>query len=542
MTTFELKLRREAAELLRTLILLVTLHYWVITVKAFLTSPQNIMTRKAFANATPVTVSLSSDTSKSVDTANHKINSIRKSVATIALEAGLFGEQMNFKNQNPNYISPTSDWQVYVDLSRASLDRGGNATFDAFSSLCYTSVDGSDAETDGKNQRDVEVQVIPAIIPKPATGGKAPWIRCIWNSNKRKDAARPFPNIDISNVDSVEKVYRVLTKHLGLTDVSIEACECVKWKHKGNNFLESGEIKSAIYAYSQALEICEEALATNVSDPRSSYNSVVLKQQEGIILLLRSSAYLQQARFHKEILRMDVAGNEAKLPTSEIFEALISEALTSSSFQPAFNTSVLFKSIDDDEEDALDGTTTGVNGNDAEEARIESLSEGDDVALEIGSKESPTLSSSSNYRCDSKAEDRVKSRDNDPQTAFRLSVLRMLQSNGKLRKAQLRKIQYRHGLYQASLMQATSDALGATDFLPNYPMAWVRAGDLLSDLWQIGESKQYYEKALSIDESLDESLGPILEGLESRRELVNRARTNMMLPDDTLQLSLDVAG
>jgi len=28
---------------------------------------------------------------------------------------------------------------------------------------------------------------------------------------------RPSPNLDVSNVDSIEKVYRVLTKHLKMT-------------------------------------------------------------------------------------------------------------------------------------------------------------------------------------------------------------------------------------------------------------------------------------------------------------------------------------
>ena len=243
---------------------------------------------------------------------------------------------------------------------------------------------------------------------------------------------------------------------------------------------------------------------------------------------------------------MDVAGNEAKLPSSEVFQALLSEALTQSSLQPAFNTSISSNSLDDEEDDALDGIAPGVNINVTKGATSESLPEGGGVAVEIGSEivdgESPPLPSPSNDGYDAKDEDRVETRGNDPQTAVRLSVLRMLQSNGKFRKAQLRKIQYRHGLYQASLVQATSDSLRATDVLPNYPTAWVRAGDLLSDLWQIGESKQYYEKALSIDESLEESLGPILEDLETRRELLNRARTKIMMPEDTLQLALDVVG
>jgi hypothetical protein len=111
-----------------------------------------------------------------------------------------------------SFFGPTptleqQDWQIYVDQSKASLDRGGGAVFDAFFSLCDFDDDGQGA---------LEVQVIPAILPKPASGGKGPWIRCIWNNNNRKNLARPSPNLDVSNVDSVDKVYRVLTKHLGM--------------------------------------------------------------------------------------------------------------------------------------------------------------------------------------------------------------------------------------------------------------------------------------------------------------------------------------
>ena len=73
-------------------------------------------------------------------------------------------------------------------------------------------MDYFDADNDGA----IEVQVIPALLPKPVSGGKGPWIRCIWNTNNKKNLVRPSPNVDVSNVDSVEKVYRVLTTHLGV--------------------------------------------------------------------------------------------------------------------------------------------------------------------------------------------------------------------------------------------------------------------------------------------------------------------------------------
>jgi hypothetical protein len=70
----------------------------------------------------------------------------------------------------------------------------------------------------------IKVQIIPALLPKATSGGKAPWIRCMWNNKNKNNRIRSSPNIDVSNVDSVEKVYRILTKHLG---VKVRIDECV---------------------------------------------------------------------------------------------------------------------------------------------------------------------------------------------------------------------------------------------------------------------------------------------------------------------------
>jgi hypothetical protein len=81
------------------------------------------------------------------------------------------------------------NWQVYVDQSKPSLDRGASTTLDTFCSLCPPS----------------KVQVIAAILPK--SNKKTPWVRCISKIPGRS-------SIDIANVDSVDKVYRILTKHM----------------------------------------------------------------------------------------------------------------------------------------------------------------------------------------------------------------------------------------------------------------------------------------------------------------------------------------
>lgn len=113
--------------------------------------------------------------------------------------AGLFGEQeWSSNDRGAGSVPPlptTAEWQIYIDQSKASLDRGGGATLDAFCCLAPTS----------------SVAVVPCILPKSSSSSnnsnKAPWVRCISKLPGRS-------NLDIGNVDSVDKVYRVLTKHL----------------------------------------------------------------------------------------------------------------------------------------------------------------------------------------------------------------------------------------------------------------------------------------------------------------------------------------
>ena len=71
-------------------------------------------------------------------------------------------------------------------------------------------------DNDNNISMNIEVQIIPALLPKPASGGKAPWIRCMWNNKNKNNRIRSSPNLDVSNVDSIDKVYRILTKHLGV--------------------------------------------------------------------------------------------------------------------------------------------------------------------------------------------------------------------------------------------------------------------------------------------------------------------------------------
>ena len=116
------------------------------------------------------------------------------------------------------------------------------------------------------------------------------------------------------NVDSVDKVYRVLTKHLKVENVSAEMCDCLRWKYKGNSFLEQGNLDQAIDAYNQALS---KSFAKSGS---------VGKKQEGLILLLRASAFLQRAQAQKAILTKIT--QEWEIPNLQDQQTLIMEAFS----------------------------------------------------------------------------------------------------------------------------------------------------------------------------------------------------------------------
>ena len=330
--------------------------------------------------------------------------------------SGLFGELDPLEEKKRQLVNSSIEWQVYVDQSKASLDRGGSATLDAFFGLSPSS----------------KVQVIPALLPK--TKIRSPWIRIVATEPGRE-------NIDVANVDSVDKVYRVLTKHLELKDVSLDTCDSLKWKYKGNSHLEAGKTSLAIDAYNQALAVCETD-----------------NKQEGVILLLRASAFLEQAQNHKQILQTSV--QEWSLPGNRDEQALLLEASTGGS-------------------------------------------------------------------------DRV---------GLANSVLNKLQQDGIRQQKVLRQIQYRHGLYQYALLHAAQDSLRATEILPTYSSSFLRAGEVLSELWKLKESQQYYEKALSLDKSLEDTLVPILQGLKRRQELLDHAKATREWPEDSLRLALDVAG
>jgi len=115
------------------------------------------------------------------------------------------GTPETIQSENPKQgksLINSIQWDVYVCESKQSKDRGSGATMGAFLGLAPSHL----------------VSVKPAIIHKPK--GKGPNVRCIErqvysvnNELIRKSNPRSF---EVNNVDSVEKVHRILTKHMNI--------------------------------------------------------------------------------------------------------------------------------------------------------------------------------------------------------------------------------------------------------------------------------------------------------------------------------------
>jgi tetratricopeptide (TPR) repeat protein len=125
------------------------------------------------------------------------------------------------------------------------------------------------------------------------------------------------------------------------------------------------------------------------------------------------------------------------------------------------------------------------------------------------------------------------------QPGLALALFRAVLEKTSAQTSQFRKTQHRHGLYQHSLLMASQDALEATSLLPHYGTAFFRTGEILSELWRLRESLQYYERAVALDPSLGPKVRSVTDRLQRREELLDGARSYGWT-DNALRLALDV--
>jgi tetratricopeptide (TPR) repeat protein len=102
------------------------------------------------------------------------------------------------------------------------------------------------------------------------------------------------------------------------------AYESLRWNYKGNSHLEKGEISQAIQCYDRALD--------------ANY-----KEQEGVLLVMRATAYLQRAYNHRKELKVAVQALEDSVPDPGALQSLFSVAAQ----QPSLTNPIISRFVND---------------------------------------------------------------------------------------------------------------------------------------------------------------------------------------------------
>ena len=230
---------------------------------------------------------------------HHDVRKLSSSAASTssAVNSNISGSN-NISINAPSGIS----WEVFVSqANKSNKDKGvlsASSVMESFSS--FSPSPGA-------------ITVNAAFFttqPNKAIGkGKGHLVRCI---QKKEDLT--LSAIEINNVDSVEKVYRIVTEHMRLTTVNPKACDCMKYYFQGNESLEEGDPSKAIAMYNEALSL---------ADRRTRQTSQLPK---GPILMKRARAYLQRAANHRKILRSLVKDLTDTVPSASTMKILYQTA------------------------------------------------------------------------------------------------------------------------------------------------------------------------------------------------------------------------
>ena len=191
-------------------------------------------------------------------------------------------------------------WDVYVtNPSNKNKEKGAASSSSIIEAFISLSPD--------------RVEVYPANWKKQnKSKGKGPTVRCIKrkrgdfsNLNSNEDIISAF---EVINVDSVDKVYHIITQHMKLDNINRRACECLTSYFEGNERLENGTPSQAITLYNRALSIVHE----NTKD----------RLPQGSILMKRSQAYLKRASNHLTLLRLLVKDLSDTIPDATTLQIL----------------------------------------------------------------------------------------------------------------------------------------------------------------------------------------------------------------------------
>lgn len=166
--------------------------------------------------------------------------------------------------------------QVFVCTNRWCMQRGAGATMGSFIGLTpYGS--------------QMRVQGVDCL----GRCNKGPNIRLLKSNGTFEE---------LSYIDSVEKVYDVFTSQLGIS-INQSSADCLKLNFQGNAHLDKNEVDQAIGCYDKAIPLSH-------------------KGQEGVLRVMRSTAYLQRAYTHFMQFRELVDQIAQPLPDQAVFGLL----------------------------------------------------------------------------------------------------------------------------------------------------------------------------------------------------------------------------
>lgn len=169
------------------------------------------------------------------------------------------------------------------------------------------------------------IKVYPANWKKQSKSkGKGQTVRCIKrirdNTNESDSKQQPIEAFEVTNVDSVDKVYHILTRHMKLDNINSKACECLTCYFQGDERLENGTPSQAIALYNRALSTARTIKTESKDLSSTSQQSSLLPQ--GSILMKRSKAYLQRANNHRKLLRLLVQDLADAIPDAHTLHIL----------------------------------------------------------------------------------------------------------------------------------------------------------------------------------------------------------------------------
>ncbi|CAM9453702.1 unnamed protein product [Chrysoparadoxa australica] len=179
----------------------------------------------------------------------------------------------------PSSVASSSQHSVFVCTNKWCHEKGAGATLGAFIGLAEEGV--------------VAVQGVNCL----GRCNKGPNLRV----RRQVEGSQPTW-LEFNRIDSVDRVHKILRDYLNVS-VSTAAVDCLNFNFQGNAHLDRSEVSEAIECYDKAIE-------TGWAD------------QEGVLLVMRATAYLQRAYSHRRALTALLSRVARDVPNTRLLETI----------------------------------------------------------------------------------------------------------------------------------------------------------------------------------------------------------------------------